>query len=77
MDTATGLRRPDYAVAYALNRLCTELSARRPYHKAMHTEGDVVSVAGRLVKLDLHVLEVAAALQDLDRIRWIKARVWP
>ena len=77
MDTATAPRRPDYtgAIAYALNRLRTELPAHLHYHNALHTEGDVLPAVVRLARLsnvaepDLNLLEVAAAFHDLGQIR--------
>jgi len=68
---------PDYAsaVAYALNRLRTELPSWLFYHNVQHTEGDVLPTAVRLARLsnlserDLHLLEVAAAFHDLGQIR--------
>jgi uncharacterized protein len=76
MDT-TKSANPDYAgaVAYALNRLRTELPPALIYHNPMHTEGDVLPAAVRLARLsnlaepDLHLLEVAAAFHDLGQIR--------
>jgi uncharacterized protein len=76
MDRAT-VSNPDYAgaVAYALNRLHTELPPELVYHNAMHTEGDVLPAAVRLARLsnvaelDLRLLEVAAAFHDLGQIR--------
>ena len=76
MNTAS-FSNPDYAgaVAYALERLRSELPPELLYHNAMHTEGDVLPAAVRLAKLsnlpepDLHLLEVAAAFHDLGQIR--------
>lgn len=76
MDKAAPLSAPDYAgaVAYALNRLRTELPPRLTYHNAMHTEGDVLPAAVRLAQLshiaepDLHLLEVGAAFHDIGQI---------
>lgn len=78
MDRAT-VSNPNYAgaVAYALNRLHTELPAELIYHNSMHTEGDVLPAAVRLAQLsnlaepDLHLLEVAAAFHDLGQIRTV------
>ncbi|MDP1756764.1 MAG: HD domain-containing protein [Pseudohongiella sp.] len=78
MDRAT-VSNPDYAgaVAYALNRLHTELPPELIYHNPMHTEGDVLPAAVRLARLsnlaepDLHLLEVAAAFHDLGQIRTV------
>lgn len=79
MNAAPPSPNPDYAgaVAYALNRLRTELPAELLYHNATHTEGDVLPAAVRLAKLsnlaepDLHLLEVAAAFHDLGQIRTV------
>ena len=79
MDMTTRSNRPDYtsAVAYALNRLRTELPPELLYHNAMHTEGDVLPAAVRLARLsnvaepDLRLLEVAAAFHDLGQIRTV------
>jgi predicted metal-dependent HD superfamily phosphohydrolase len=76
MDT-TSLCIPDYAgaVAYALNRLRTELSPKLSYHNVMHTEGDVLPAVVRLAKLgnlnepDMHLLEVGAAFHDIGQIK--------
>jgi predicted metal-dependent HD superfamily phosphohydrolase len=78
MDT-TSLCVPDYAgaIAYALNRLRTELPPKLSYHNVMHTEGDVLPAAVRLAQLsdlpevDIHLLEVAAAFHDLGQIRTV------
>ena len=78
MDTAS-LPNADYAgaVAYALNRLRTELPPKLHYHNVMHTEGDVLPAAVRLAELsglpeaDIHLLEVAAAFHDLGQIRTV------
>ena len=77
MDTAAAFRRPDYAgaIAYALDRLRTELPAHLYYHNALHTEEDVLPAVVRLARLsnvaepDLHLLEVGAAFHDLGQIR--------
>lgn len=77
MDRVTTSIRPDYAsaIAYALNRLRTELPAQLHYHNVKHTEGDVLPAVVRLAKLsnvsepDLHLLEVGAAFHDLGQIR--------
>ena len=77
MDRVTTSIRPDYAgaIAYALNRLRTELPAQLHYHNVMHTEGDVLPAVVRLARLsnvaepDLHLLEVGAAFHDLGQIR--------
>ena len=79
IDKAKTATRPDYAgaVAYALDRLRTELPPELLYHNTMHTEGDVLPAAVRLARLsnvaepDLHLLEVAAAFHDLGQIRAI------
>jgi predicted metal-dependent HD superfamily phosphohydrolase len=79
MNAAPPSPNPDYAgaVAYALNRLRTELPTELLYHNATHTEGDVLPAAVRLAKLsnltepDLHLLEVAAAFHDLGQIRTV------
>jgi len=64
----------DYAgaVAYALERLRTELSPDLLYHNLWHTEHDVIPSALRLARLtdhveeeDVRLLEVAAAYHDL------------
>jgi predicted metal-dependent HD superfamily phosphohydrolase len=76
MDRTLSLSIPDYAgaVAYALNRLRTELPPRLSYHNAMHTEGDVLPAVVRLARLshlpepDLHLLEVGAAFHDIGQI---------
>ena len=67
---------PDYAgaIAYALNRLRTELPLELTYHNVWHTEHDVMPAAVRLARLsqlpqaDVHLLEVAAAYHDLGHI---------
>jgi len=74
---STSTATPDYtgAIAYALNRLRTELPAQLHYHNVMHTEGDVLPAVVRLARLsnvaepDLHLLEVGAAFHDLGQIR--------
>jgi hypothetical protein len=79
MDMTTRSNSPDYnrAVAYALNRLRTELPPELLYHNAMHTEADVLPAAVRLARLsnvaepDLRLLEVAAAFHDLGQIRTV------
>jgi len=79
MDMTTRSNRPDYAsaVAYALNRLRTELPPELLYHNAMHTEGDVLPAAVRLARLsnvaepNLRLLEVAAAFHDLGQIQTV------
>jgi len=78
MNTAS-FSNPDYAgaIAYALERLRSELPPELLYHNAMHTEGDVLPAAVRLANLsnlpepDLHLLEVAAAFHDLGQIRTV------
>ena len=77
MDMVTTSIRPDYAgaIAYALDRLRTELPAHLYYHNALHTEEDVLPAVVRLARLsnvaepDLHLLEVGAAFHDLGQIR--------
>jgi len=77
LDRVTTSIRPDYtaAIAYALNRLRTELPAHLYYHNALHTEEDVLPAVVRLARLsnvaepDLHLLEVGAAFHDLGQIR--------
>lgn len=69
--------KPDYAgaIAYALQRLRTELPARLHYHNALHTEADVLPAVRRLAQLskvsdyDLRLLEVGAAFHDLGQIK--------
>jgi len=67
---------PDYAgaVAYALNRLRSELPAKLFYHDYKHTEEDVLPAVTRLAKLshlaeaEIHLLEVAAAFHDIGQV---------
>lgn len=76
MDRTT-VSNPDYAgaIAYALNRMRTELPPKLSYHNVMHTEGDVLPAVVRLAKLsnlpepDMHLLEVGAAFHDIGQIK--------
>jgi uncharacterized protein len=62
------------AIAYALNRLRTELRPELIYHSSWHTEHDVLPAAARLARLsglpaaDTQLLEVAAAYHDIGFI---------
>jgi uncharacterized protein len=64
----------DGAIAYALNRLRSELSPKLTYHNAWHTECDVLPAAVQLARLsdlpeaDLQLLRVAAAYHDIGFI---------
>lgn len=61
-------------MAYAFQRLRTELPPHLHYHNARHTEEDVLPAVGRLARLsnlpepDLRLLEVGAAFHDLGQI---------
>ena len=76
MQTASVATQPNYAnaIAYACQRLRTELPPHLHYHNAWHTEEDVLPAVGRLARLsdvaepDLRLLEVGAAFHDLGQI---------
>lgn len=77
MAKASVPSQPNYAdaIAYAFQRLRTELSPHLYYHNAQHTEEDVLPAVGRLARLsnvaepDLRLLEVGAAFHDLGQIK--------
>ncbi|GAB4117409.1 MAG: hypothetical protein Fur005_24560 [Roseiflexaceae bacterium] len=74
------LRGPDYAgaIAYALDRLGSELAPRLSYHNLWHTEHDVLPATQRLAQLsnlsepETQLLLVAAAFHDIG---WIDTAV--
>jgi len=67
---------PDFsqAIAYAIQRLETELPPHLTYHNCWHTQGDVLPAASRLARLnefpeeDIRLVEVAAAYHDIGFI---------
>ena len=75
-DTTATVKYPDYdrAIAYALERLRSELPPTLFYHSVWHTESDVLPAARRLGQLagltqtDQGVLETSAAYHDTGHI---------
>lgn len=67
---------PDYsqAIAYAIERLETELPTYLTYHSCWHTQKDVLPAAVRLAHLcgfsgeDVQLIEVAAAYHDIGYV---------
>ncbi len=64
---------PDFegAIAYAIGRLCSELSPRFTYHNLWHTQHEVMPTATKLARLnhmteaDIQLLEIATAFHDI------------
>ena len=75
-ETTTTADSPDYvqAMEYALDRLRKELPPTLYYHRAWHTEHDVLPAARRLgqlsglTKTEQGLLEISAAYHDIGQI---------